>query len=121
MCELPIFHVYGLHLVLYEHGDVEEHVVQLRDGLLQVDEHLVPVLDVADRLPELVLVAFDLEKNMSGLFRGRIAQWKAFSLRTQRPWVRFSAFPKIIRCCRDLLTALLRTEDKGLIMSIKPI
>ena len=70
MCELPIFHVYGLHLVLYEHGDVEEHVVQLRDGLLQVDEHLVPVLDVADRLPELVLVAFDLEKNMSGLLRG---------------------------------------------------
>jgi hypothetical protein len=37
--------------------------VQLGDGLLQLDEHLVAVLDVVDRLPELVLVAFDLKKN----------------------------------------------------------
>jgi hypothetical protein len=48
-------------LVFNEHGDIEEHVVQLRDRLLQVDEHLVAVLDVVDRLTELVLVALNLE------------------------------------------------------------
>ncbi len=48
-------------LVFNEHGDVEEHVVQLRDRLLEVDEHLVAVLDVVDRLAELVLIALDLE------------------------------------------------------------
>ena len=35
--------------------------MQLRDGLLQLDEHLVAVLDVVDRLTKLVLVALDLE------------------------------------------------------------
>ncbi len=35
--------------------------MQLRDGLLQLDEHLVTVLDVVDRLTKLVLVTFDLE------------------------------------------------------------
>ena len=50
----------------------------------------------------------------------RIAHWITFSLCTQQPWVRFSAFPKIIQCCRDFLTALLRTVDRGLNMSSNP-
>ena len=45
-----------------------------------------------------------------------------FLLLTQQPWVQFSAFSRIFfRCCRYLLTALLRAVDRGLIMSIKPI
>lgn len=48
------------HLVFNEHRNVEEHVVQLGDGLLQFDEHFVPVLDVVDRLPELILVTLNL-------------------------------------------------------------
>ena len=50
-------------------------------------------------------------------------------LRTQQPRVRFSAFLKvflkiteeIVRFCGDLLTALLITVDRALIMSIKSI
>ena len=35
----PVDH---LPLVLHQHGDVHEHLVQLLDRLLQLDEHLVP-------------------------------------------------------------------------------
>jgi hypothetical protein len=48
-------------LIFDEHCDIEEHVVQLRDGLFELDEHLVAVLDVVDRLTELILVSFDLK------------------------------------------------------------
>ena len=74
--------------------------------------------------------SYNLKSNISQtVLGGRIAQWRAFSLCTQQPWVRFSAFPKkilrileeIIGCCRDLLTALLRKVNRGLIMSIEPI
>ena len=36
----PVDH---LSLVLDEHGDVHEHLVELLDRLLELDEHLVPV------------------------------------------------------------------------------
>ena len=52
---------------------------------------------------------------------GRKAQWLAFLLCTQWPRVQLSTFLKIIKCCRDFLMALLRSVDRGLIMSIKPI
>ena len=50
---------------------------------------------------------------------GRVAQWIAFSLHTQRP--RFDS-PRsqnfsdirIIRCCRDSMTALLRNSGQRL-------
>ena len=48
-------------LTLDEHGHVHEHVVQLLDGGLQLDEHLVPVLDVLQRLPQLGRVPLDLD------------------------------------------------------------
>ena len=41
--------------------------MQLRDGLLQVDEELMTVLDVVDRLTELVLVALDLKWNAADI------------------------------------------------------
>ena len=52
--------------------------------------------------------------NGTFLVGGGIAQRMHSRLSPQQPWVRFSSFPinflseKLIRCCRDLLTALLR-------------
>ena len=40
---------------------------------------------------------------------GRIAQWIAFSLNTQRPWVQFSAFPKIFFLQKFNLSMLPRS------------
>ena len=54
-----VYSVDHLALVLNQLGNVDEHVVQLRDGFLQVEEHLVSVLDVVDGLTQLILVAFD--------------------------------------------------------------
>lgn len=51
-------------LVLYQHGDVHEHLVELLDALLQLDEHLVSLLDVVQGLSELVHVSLNLD--MSG-------------------------------------------------------
>ena len=44
----PVDH---LPLVLDEHGDVHEHLVQLLDRLLELDEHLVPVEGVVMLVP----------------------------------------------------------------------
>ena len=51
--------------------------------------------------------------------QGRKAQWIVLLLRTQQPYVQFSAFPRIFLLM--LLTALLRAVDRGLIVSTEPV
>lgn len=48
-------------LTLDEHGHVHEHVVQLADGRLQLDDIGVPRLDVRQRLLRLLRLHYDLQ------------------------------------------------------------
>ena len=52
--------------------------------------------------------------NTNMMLWGCIAQWIVFLLRTQQPQVQFLVFPRLF------LLMLLRTVDRGLIMSSEP-
>ena len=75
---------------------------------------------------EFVFLAVAVRHHRKSKVWGRHSTEVAFALLTQLYWVRFSVFPKFILwiysgCCWDLLTALLRTVDSGLILLIEPV
>ena len=62
---VPVDH---LALVLDEHGDVHEHLVELLDALLQLDEHLMPA---SHRNQSKLIFFFFIQGGKKKMFSGR--------------------------------------------------
>lgn len=59
----------GTHLALHQHGHVHEHIVQLPDAGLQLDDLTVPSLDLTQRLLRDAGVHDDLGEREPVIFR----------------------------------------------------
>lgn len=96
----------GTHLALHKHGHVHEHVVQLTDAVLQLDDLTVPRLNLTQGLLRDTGVHDDLRDGSSGL-GPRHLEGTGVGTRTARGQMRTQlAWAEARAECSPLATAL---------------